>query len=238
MRAVSAAAAACAAATARAKEGAVLSANEGALPVAALLEALNTALLGGSRTAALLGGGSGGACEGGGADGPKYGALARPKYGSPTRRCCSDGCDGSAGDGRQSGGSRAEWRWELERDACAALERDACAAIGGTAAALWNGCPELRFVNCRTSSWERVSSRREGSMLWWRGGWGKTTSTIPSRGQSRSRSAPVALSSRPGPAVAAHAPANCDLVVEAAAGQAAGQAAGRAGGGRRYGPGR
>jgi len=190
MRAVSAAAAACAAATARAKEG--------ALPVAALLEALNTALLEGSRMV-LLGGGSGGACEGGGADGPKYGALARPKYGSPTRRCCSDGCDGSAGDGRQSGGSRAEWRWELERDACAALERDACAAIGGTAAALWNGCPELRFVNCRTSSWERVSSRREGSMLWWRGGWGKTTSTIPSRGQSRSRSAPVALSSRPGP---------------------------------------
>lgn len=173
MRAVSAAAAACAAATARAKEG--------ALPVAALLEALNTA---------LLGGGSGGACEGGGADGPKYGALARPKYGSPTRRCCSDGCDGSAGDGRQSGGSRAAWRWELERDACA--------AIGGAAAALWNGCPELRFVNCRTSSWERVSSRREGSMLWWRGGWGKTTSTIPSRGQSRSRSAPVALSYRPG----------------------------------------
>ena len=169
MRAVSAAAAACAAATARAKEG--------ALPVAALLEALNTALLEGSRTA-LLGGGSGGACEGG---------------------CCSDGCDGSAGDGRQSGGSRAAWRWELERDACAALERDACAAIGGAAAALWNGCPELRFVNCRTSSWERVSSRREGSMLWWRGGWGKTTSTIPSRGQSRSRSAPVALSSRPGP---------------------------------------
>ena len=174
MRADSAAAAACAAATARAMEG--------ALPVAALLE--------GCRTATLLGGGSGGACEGGGADGAKYGSLIRPKYGSPTRPgCCCDGCDGSAGDGRQSGGIRAAWRWEWERDACA--------AIGGTAA-LWNG-PELRFVNCRTSSWERVSSRREGSMLWWRGGWDDTTSTIPSRGQSRSRSALKALSSRPGP---------------------------------------